>query len=324
MKKTNLKNPFSPVMGPLLLLAAIFGCGGATAQLNPLAGIYFENQYLGNPAMAGIEQGMNLNMGYRQQWSSIPGTPVTQSITAEYGTSKKVGLGLNIYNDEAGLLKRTRVMGTYSYHLPLNDESRKLRFGISLGFMDDRVMSENISGEQNDSSIGKFNQRDTYIDGDFGLAYTSKKLTVQGAIPNLKSFLQKETVNGAADRSTFYSAISYKFYYLKTLDGFGVEPKLAIRGVQGFNNIVDAGANFTVANRAASVTAIYHSSNSATFGLGAVIKSFGAITANYTTATSALSQYASGSFQIGLKLDLRKKKVVKESISSGSDILDAP
>ena len=290
----------------LLLLTAL--STEVKAQLNPLAGFYFQNEYMGNPAMAGREEGLNLNLGYRQQWSSVPGAPVTQSITADYGTGKKVGLGLNIHNDEAGLIKRTRVMGTYSYHLPLNDENQKLRFGVSLGFMDDRVMQENINGDMNDVSVGKFNQRETYIDGDFGAAYTSNKLTIQAAIPNLKGFLQKEELNTVADRSSFFSAVSYKFYFPKALDGFGIEPKLALRGVQGFDNIFDAGANFTVANRAASVMAVYHSSESATIGIGANIKSLGAINANYTTATSALNGYTNGEFQIGLKLNFFKPK----------------
>ncbi len=294
--------------GAVLLLIASFAHIEVKAQLNPLAGIYFQNQYLGNPAMAGINQGLNLNMGYRKQWSAMPGAPKTQSFTADYGTGKKVGLGLNVHNDEAGLIKRTRVMATYSYHLPLNAENQKLRFGISLGFMDDRVMNENINGDQNDISVSKFNQRDTYVDGDFGVAYTTEKLTIQGAIPNLKGFLQKEELNASTDRSAFFSAVSYKFYFPEALDGFGVEPKIAFRGVDGFDNILDVGANFTVANKAASVMAIYHSSQSATIGLGAIINSLGSVTANYTTSTAALNGYTSGNFQISLQLNLLKKK----------------
>ena len=294
--------------GILPLLVIAFTTTGVKAQLNPLAGIYFSNEYLGNPAMAGREQGLILNMGYRQQWSTIPGAPKTQSFTADYGTGKKVGLGLNVNNDEAGLIKRTRVMGTYSYHLPLDEDSRKLRFGVSLGFMDDRVMNENINGDPNDPSVGKFNDRETYIDGDFGVAYTSTRLTIQAAAPNLKNIFKKDNVTGAADRSTFFTAVSYAFYFPKALDGLGVEPKLAFRGVEGFDNILDAGANFSVANGAASVMAVYHSTESATIGMGARIKSLGEINANYTTATAALSQYTSGNFQIGLKVLLLQNK----------------
>lgn len=308
MKKIFTKHLRRRLPKLFLVLIIILSAQQSRAQLNPLAGIYFSNEYLGNPAMAGIGKGLTLNMGYRKQWSTIPGAPKTQSLTADYGTGKKVGLGLNIYTDEAGLIKRTRVMGTYSYHLPLRNENQKLRFGISFGFTDERVLNENINGDQNDGSIGKFNEIETYMDGDIGVAYTTSKLTIQAAIPNMKIFLQKDDVNGVADRSSFFSTLSYKFFFSKTLDGFGVEPKLAYRGVTGFDNIIDIGANFTVANGKASVMSVYHSSQSATFGMGAIIKNVGSLNANYTTPSLALSEYSSGNFQIGIKLNVLKKK----------------
>jgi type IX secretion system PorP/SprF family membrane protein len=293
-----------------VMFAAVINSYEAQAQLNPLAGIYFQNQYLGNPAMAGAEKGLVVNTGFRKQWSAIPGAPQTQAVTAEYGTSKKVSLGLNFNNDEAGLIKRTRVMGTYAYRLPFSDENQTLSFGISFGFMDDRVMNENINGDQNDASVSKFNQRETYIDGDFGIAYTSSRLTVQLAAPNLKSLIKKDDMQMVSDQSTFFSAISYRFEFPNAVDGLGLEPKIAFRGVRGFDNIWDFGANITVANNAASVMAVYHSSESATIGLGANVKSLGAIIANYTTSTAALRGYTSGDFQLGLRLGLNawKKK----------------
>jgi type IX secretion system PorP/SprF family membrane protein len=291
-----------------VLASMAFTIRQAIAQLNPLAGLYFHNQYLGNPALAGIDKGLVVNLGFRKQWSAMPGAPQTQSLTAEYGTAKKMGLGLSIYNDEAGLLKRSRVMGTYSYHLPLNEETHKLRFGLSFGFMDERVMNEQINGEQNDVAVGKFNQRETYIDGDFGAAYTTERLIVQFAVPNMKGFLQKDDVNTAADRSLFFSSVSYKLYFPSAVDGLGIEPRVGFRGIHGFKNILDLGANFTVANGAANVMTIFHSSQSATFGMGAVIKSLGSINANYTTSTAALKNYTDGNFQLSLRLNLVKEE----------------
>ena len=61
------------------------------AQLHPMGAMYFQNQYLANPAMAGLESGLRADLAYRKQWSSIPGAPETQSITADYGSSKKAG-----------------------------------------------------------------------------------------------------------------------------------------------------------------------------------------------------------------------------------------
>jgi type IX secretion system PorP/SprF family membrane protein len=291
-----------------VLTALLFTATTLKAQLDPLAGLYFQNQYLGNPAMAGVNKGLDLNMSYRKQWTSMPGAPETQALTGDFGTGKKVGLGFNIHNDEAGLIKRTRVLGTYAYHLPLNKEGQRLSMGLSLGFMNERVMDESISGNPNDLSVRRFNQRVLYVDGDFGVAYTNSKLTVQAALPNMKSFFQKDDANGAANLAVFFSAISYEFSFPNALNGLAVEPKVAWRGINGFDDILDVGANVSVANKAFNVMGVYHSTESLTLGLGAVVKSFGGIYANYTTATSALAGYSDGNFELGMRLNLFQAK----------------
>src|SRR5690606_37511797 len=91
----------------------------AKAQLYPLGSLYYQNEYIGNPAMAGVEEGLKLNGIIRKQWTNIPGSPLYQSLTATYHHKERVGLGMNFYNESAGLLKRTRLTATYAYHLPL-------------------------------------------------------------------------------------------------------------------------------------------------------------------------------------------------------------
>ena len=285
----------------LLLLSVL---QESKAQLNPLGGVYFQNQYLANPAMAGLDTGLTLNLGYRQQWSSIQGAPKEQSLTGTYGLSQKVGLGLNVYNDEAGLLRRTKVMGTYAYHLPINGEDQKLSFGISLGFMNERVGYEDIKGNPNDPNVSRFNERETFIDGDFGVAYTSVRLTVQGAIPNMKTFFKKDDNSNTVDRSLFFTAVSYKLYFPNALDGLGVEPKIAFRGVKGYDHMGDIGANFTFAKNAVSLMGMYHTSQSATFGMGVNFRKSISILGIYTTETSALSGYTNGNFEVALKANL--------------------
>ena len=287
-----------------LLLITAAAVTESRAQLHPLSGIYYQNRYLANPAMAGLEEGLRLNLGYRQQWSSMPGAPATQSLTGDYGFSSKVGLGLNLYNDKAGLLSRTRVMGTYAYHLPLDGESRKLSFGLSLGFMNERLAEEDVSGNPNDVSIGRVNDRETFIDGDFGLAYTSNKLTVQGALPNMKNFFKKDDNENTVDQSTFFTAVSYKLYFPQSLNGMGIEPKAVYRGVRGHDDILDIGANLTFADEALSLTGVYHSSQSATFGAGVNYKKTLSIMGMYTTETSALRGYTSGNFELALRVKL--------------------
>ena len=300
MKKTYIQRAGAAIALVLGLLIS----GETKAQLNPLGGIYFQNRYQANPALAGSDSGLTVNLGYRKQWNSIPGAPKTQALTATYGLNEKVGLGLNVYNDEAGLMRRTKVMGSYAYHLPVGAEEQKLSFGLSLGFMNERVGYEDMVGDPNDQNVNRFNQRETFIDGDFGAAYRSNKLTVQAAIPNLKNFFGTDDNANTVDHSLFYTALSYKFYFEQYLDGLGIEPLAAFRGVKGFDNIGDFGANLTFANNAVSLSGMYHTSKSATIGMGVNFRKSISILGIYTTETSALSGYTKGNFEVALKARL--------------------
>lgn len=274
------------------------------AQLNPLSAQYYTNQYLINPAFAGAGDGLKLNGAYRKLWSNVEGSPLTQNLTADYGFNK-VGIGLTLNNESAGLQRQTRVVGSYAYHLQLNENNQQLHFGVSLGFMSQRLENGDVYGNAGDPMIARYNARKTYLDGDFGIAYTSNHLNVQAAIPNLKSVLKKDIIK-LADVATFYTAISYKIDISEGAEGMDIEPKVAYRGVKGFDNIWDAGAQMSIANKQVYLLALYHSTKSATFGLGMDYKRKYLISGTYTTQTSALSTYTNGSFELNIGLNLGK------------------
>lgn len=276
----------------------------AKAQLNPLSSQYYTNQYLINPAFAGAVQGLKVNGAYRKLWSNVPGSPLTQNLTVDYGFGR-VGLGLTVNNESAGLQRQTRVVGSYAYHLPLNGDDQQLHFGVSLGFMSQRLENSDIYGNPSDPMVGQYNDRKTYLDGDFGASFTSEHFNIQASIPNLKSVLKKDVIK-LADVATFYTAVSYRVDLSEGPEGIDVEPKVAYRGVKGFDNIWDAGTQFGIADRQAFILGMYHSTKNATFGLGMDYKRKYLISGTYTTQTSALSSYTNGSFQLSLRLNLSK------------------
>jgi type IX secretion system PorP/SprF family membrane protein len=293
-----------------ILLIVLFVTKDAKAQLSGLQSVYFQNQYLANPAMAGLEKGLNLNIGYQQQWTTVPGGPKLQDFTADYYATEKVGLGMNVTNDQAGLISRTRIMGTYAYHLPLGDFD-KLSFGLSFGVNDSYLDKNKIIGNQNDIAVQNFNQQNVYIDGDFGAAYNGKRLTIQGALPNLRSiFYTSDAENLSVDRATFYSAVSYKFPVSNEFNTFVVEPKVAFRGVKGFPNMVDAGFNLALTEYNLDFTALYHSNQSATLGFGLDLEDMGLFFA-YTNNTGELRTYANNTFEVGIKVRMFAPKYSK-------------
>lgn len=276
--------------------------GKAYAQLNPMGSTYFQNQYLANPAMAGTEEGWDINAGYKVQWTAIEGAPSMQSLTAAFGTSnKKIGLAINLYNENAGVILRTALKATYAYHLPMNDEDSFLDFGVSGGFMNEWIDYQKVIGERDDRSLDQFNGRKWYVDGDFGIAYRNPQLTVQGSLPNLKRFVNRDFSRNIVDRALYMGSVSYLF----TSAGFAIEPKLMYRGVSNYNDIIDIGTQVRCFEDKLMLSSVYHSTNSFTVGVGTWYQKQLRILCLYTTDTSALQKYSNGEFEIALQYRLK-------------------
>jgi type IX secretion system PorP/SprF family membrane protein len=301
-KKLN-RNIYACLFTVMLILSV--NC--CKAQLNPYQAIYYQNRYLANPAMAGLDGGLSINLAYQQQWSSFPGSPKAQSLTAEYQATDKVGLGLNINDDQSGVFRQTRVMGTYAYHLPLGELNQKLNFGLSLGINDSRINFSAVNGDLTDIELSKYNQRGPFVDGDLGLSYTSNNLFIGGILPNLNTTIfnragQKEDI----DRTVFITMVSYKIKITSETDAFSLEPLATYREIKGFNNIFDLGANFKMNNYHLDLQAIYHSNDN--FGFGFIFDQHNyAINFDYNVYTGQITNYTNGAFEIGLKLRLLNK-----------------
>lgn len=137
----------------------------AQAQQRPYYTQYIMNNYIINPAVAGIENYWDVKASHRVQWVGLQDAPVTTYITA-HGPLKKDpyqtttatgfrakgmnprgeaywrdytaaephhGVGFTILNDKTGPLNRFAAYGTYSYHLGLSPTTN-LSAGISAGF----------------------------------------------------------------------------------------------------------------------------------------------------------------------------------------------
>ncbi|MFD1630004.1 PorP/SprF family type IX secretion system membrane protein [Pseudopedobacter beijingensis] len=275
-----------------------------SAQLNPLGNMYFQNQYLGNPAFAGAEKGLNANLVYRKQFNQIPGTPVTQSITGDYGFANRTAVGLNLSFEKSGLINHTRFMATYAYHLPIA-EDKQVHFGLSLGVAREYINNRDITGDSHDPVTNRFNDRGGKLDGDFGVAYTDKKLTLQASVLNLGNYLETDPnfANGV-NYATFFTAVAYK---IELNNQFTAEPKIGYRGIKEFDNILDVGANFNYQNKF-NVFGLYHTTESATFGFGVGYNNALTFTGMYTTNTAAMKGYTNGDFELGINYRFSKKK----------------
>jgi hypothetical protein len=170
-----------------------------------------------------------------------------------------------------------------------------------MGFFQERLDDQNVIGDPDDVSIGRYNQRETYLDGDLGVAYSGSKLSLQGSLPNLKRFFKQDEQENTVDRSVFFASAGYKLLLESKENGFNIEPKACFRGVKGYDNILDLGCSMNIEDNRIQLFGMYHTSRSATYGMGFQYKSM-AFSGIYTTETSVLRGYTEGSFEVNLRL----------------------
>ena len=115
-------------------------CCRSSAQQDAGFSMYFFNQLYFNPGYAGTRELFSGTLVDRNQWIGMSGAPTTQSLTMHSALPNvRVGLGLEMYNDQAGPMHNTGINLTYAYHLPVSEKTT-----ISFG----------ITGMLNDISIG--------------------------------------------------------------------------------------------------------------------------------------------------------------------------
>lgn len=291
----------------MMVILSLLITTAVKAQLNPMGSIYYQNQFLANPAMAGLESGFNLNTAFKAQWANVSGAPKIQYLTADYGfTNNKVGLGVLVYGESAGVINRLRSTISYAYHLELGEEGSFLDFGLATGIMNEWVDLSKSKGDLSDDVLNSFNSRKIYLDGDFGLAFRNNNLTIQGTLPNLKRFFKRDINRNLVDRSTYFLAGSYKFISNDHLISL-VEPKIVYRGIENYKGILDVGINLQLVDEKFLLSSIYHSSKSVTFGVGAMFnKSKFGLLFQYTTNTAVMQNYSNGEFEVGLKYSYKR------------------
>jgi type IX secretion system PorP/SprF family membrane protein len=281
----------------------------AYSQISLLDAQFFQNRYLANPAMAGLDGGLRMNLGYRNQWSNIPGSPIDQNFTMDY-RKDKAGTGFSLINAKSGDISHTKMYGTYSYALQLNDGSGKLHFGMNLGVQTVSFNTQNIIGDPNDRNIARFSDRKALVDGDFGFGFTSDRFSIDGAVYNLKSQFSNDNgdLNLGADFNLFYVGTSYSI----PMPEWRINTKLAYRNIKNYTDIVDIAAEVRTSNNKLGFTGIYHTNKSSTFGVSYLHTNEWQFLGMYNNAQSPISSYALGTFEIALQVNvqnlIKKKK----------------
>ncbi|MFK7757970.1 MAG: type IX secretion system membrane protein PorP/SprF [Flavobacteriales bacterium] len=131
---------------------------------------YVFNPYLVNPAVAGTDVNTPIMASYRQQWAGFNGAPTTYTLSGHGSLVNSVGLGVIVFNDDAGgALSTTGAEITGAYKVDLNNDDQ-ISFGLSAvisSLQFDNTGLEVIDTDDLELAAGV--EQSTNFDANFGL-----------------------------------------------------------------------------------------------------------------------------------------------------------
>ncbi|WP_412468702.1 PorP/SprF family type IX secretion system membrane protein [Pedobacter sp. KLB.chiD] len=269
----------------------------AFSQLNPSATIYYLNPYLANPAYAGNQLGWQANLSYKAQWTAIPQAPSQQYLSCTYGTSRKIGLGLNLFRETYGVFDRTNIKLSYAYQLPLDDEETFLDFGISGSVKNNSINYKKVIAEEGDQTLLNYNNRRWSADGDAGLVVRNALYKFAVSISDVRGYIRNQT-EPYADRPGLLMSVQGNFENYNVV----FTPLIMYSQVRNFRDIYHIGLQGNTDNGKFNAGVIYHSTKSITFSIGTQYMDRLGISAFYTSGTSTFKEYSNGEFEFALKL----------------------
>jgi type IX secretion system PorP/SprF family membrane protein len=181
-----------------------------TAQEQFSLSQYYQVQSILNPGFTGIDDFLDIKIGYRRKWAGLDNSPSTSFISAfgsigdktsynqsptrtsnpnqiEFMESQRAkirfhGIGGYISKQEQGAFKQINTMFNYAYHIPIKAKFR-ISLGTSFGFSSIRIDPNKISvwDKVNDPTY------QAYINGDGN--YTRFLVSLGGVMYGKKSYV---------------------------------------------------------------------------------------------------------------------------------------
>ena len=297
----------------ILLFVICFG-GLLKAQQLPQITQYMNNNYVINPAVAGMYDYYQVNTTIRNQWAGINDAQRTSVISIYGRHSEHVGLGGMVYNDVTGPTSRIGGSASYTYAFQLTQKV-KLSLALQGGFTQFKIIKNNIPVvDQDDPLMLGVDVVRTLPDATFGFNVSGNKWYIGAAIPQLLSSelkLMDDDFARIYDTTSQNGKLASHIYVLGsyTYDinpAISIEPSFFLKSVAGAKTQIDfgvkseykemiwVGMNYEMNNDLSSIAALLGYKINDRFNIGY----------SYGMPSSATSSYHSGSheFMLGIKL----------------------
>lgn len=199
---------------------------------------YILNNYILNPAVAGIENYTDIKVSTRNQWTGIPGAPITTYVSingpigkSDYRTNATSfdvpgvnprgnqywdeyssaadphhGVGLIISNDRAGYINRWNMTATYAYHRPIGARTTLAAgFNAAISGINIDVSKATFSDGQPDLAFALATGQIRKVTPEFGAGLWLYSARLFAGISVLNIIPNKAKFTNAADYGTYYT-----------------------------------------------------------------------------------------------------------------------
>ncbi|MCF6306396.1 MAG: type IX secretion system membrane protein PorP/SprF [Flavobacteriaceae bacterium] len=270
---------------------------------------YMYNTSSINPAYAGSRDVLSMLLLYRTQWTGLDGAPRTFSGSAHAPLGKRVGIGVNVTNDEIFISKESYFDIDFSYTIDVSEKGQ-LAFGIKAG-------GQLLDIDSNRANSGGFNTGDPvaeiFIDNRFsprigaGVYYYTDKFYFGFSVPNfLETEYFDESNNSNNSSATAKENAHYYFitgYTFDLSENILFKPALLTKMTSGAPLQVDLSANFLIYDRI-TLGAAYRWSAAVSGMVGFQITDQLMLGFAYDSETTDIRRYNGGSYEFMLRFEL--------------------
>lgn len=212
----------------LLLLCSLITLTvpSAFAQQKPQYTQYMFNGLIINPAVAGSDNAPSLTFLNRNQWTSIEGAPVTQTLSGHtpFGASR-LGGGLSIVNDKIGVHRHQNIQGSFSYRLKISQQAF-LSMGLQGGISIRKSNYSSISGPTADPRAQDISHTSPTLGMGFFLRTPKLDLGISAPEVLPEKFSANDTLTITWQQAQYFL---YAKYLITLRHNLALEPSLLVK-----------------------------------------------------------------------------------------------
>lgn len=296
-----MKKYLYPVFIIFMLISSV---KESMAQQDAMYSQYMFNALAVNPAYAGSRNVISATALHREQWTGIKGAPKTTIFTIDAPSdNKKLGFGMELYNDKLGITNATGLVLSSAYRIRMDRAT--LSFGLQGSVENFRADYSSVSLDENGNLPDPaFDQNVNTLHFNFGtgIYYNSDKFYFGISVPKLyPNRLSPNISNNDVSKEEMHLFVSTGFLFDLNQD-FKLRPSFLLKAVKGAPLEGDINATLWIKD-IVGIGGQYRTNADVSGSLEVQISQQIRIGYAYDMSTTNLSHYNNGSHEIMLRYE---------------------